>query len=132
MAWQAQRQQGFFCFRMTNKKGGDIAEMGQGAQGAAAEDTGDTDELSEIAHANALESSFVSSDARVIFTDGTCQNDEVSTMGCGGQAQVGQHPTETAGSGTDIAPNTMATNVIRWVVMATHSNNPRAERDHTG
>ena len=38
-------------------QGGDIVEI---------------DEVSEIAHSNALESAFVPSDARVIFTDGTC------------------------------------------------------------
>ena len=56
-----------------------------------------------------LESGVAFSDVRVIFTDGVAgRSDEASTMGCGGQAQaIGQHPAETAGSGTDIAPNAM-------------------------
>jgi hypothetical protein len=81
--------------------GGDIADMAQGAQGAAAQKV------------NALESVIVFSDARVILTDGTAsQNEEATSMGCGGQAQViGQHPAETAGSCTDIAPNAMGSEI---------------------
>ena len=74
------------------------------AAGGFVHDIVEIDEGSEIAHSNALESAFVPSDASVI-TDATCQNDEASTMGCGGHAQFGQHPAETAGSGTDIALN---------------------------
>ena len=56
-----------------------------------------------------LEPEVALSDARAIFTDGVAgRSDEASTMGCGGQAQaIGQHPAETAGLDTEIAPNAM-------------------------
>jgi hypothetical protein len=64
-------------------KGGVIAEMVQGAQGAEAQDSGDSDALSALAQVNVLESEVVLSDARVIFTDGAAgRSDEASTMDC--------------------------------------------------
>jgi hypothetical protein len=53
----------------------------QGAQGAAAQESGESDELSGITQVNALAYEIVFPDARVILTDGTVsQNDESTTM----------------------------------------------------
>ena len=87
-------------------KGGDIVEMAQGAQVAEDQESGDSAALSTLAQVDVLEPEVAFSDARAIFTDGVAgRSDEASTMGCGGQAQHGQHPAETAGLDTETAPD---------------------------
>jgi hypothetical protein len=55
--------------------------MAQSAQGAAAQESGESDELSGIPHVNEFEFADAFSDARVLLTDGTeSQNGAATTI----------------------------------------------------